>query len=343
MRSTKRLTALAAAALLSPLFVSVSGVKAIDPPTDVHLTLESKDIYIDEIPEDRVVSLTVYLENCPPYNTLCFGVVKDPRLSFYTETECFKMHDSVVQAGSATCRRYLDDPDFRFCGTGATGDDLQRVSYENALVVVSFQLPEQVSAGDYFPIELPRTRHGMTVQLSLSQSFDDFYEDFPFTQLNGGGIRILQKDQPPPPPDNGGANAQGGAGQADGGAQPSEGGNAPAAPDSGGGGGAAPAPTEAAVTQTTVVTASETSTSTTSKTTASQTTTTVTTTTITSDTTSTTSTSQTTTAAAVTSGAEEEPEKRNAGGLKTIGIITLAVAAISAVTVLAARLRMNKK
>ena len=331
---------------MSPLFISVNSTKAAEPPTDVHLTVETKDIDIDEIPEDRVVSLNVYLENCPPYNTLCFGVLKDPRLSFYPWDDCFTIADGVGQAGRASCLRYEDEPDYRYCGTGARDGYTQRVTYDSAIVVISFTLPEQVSAGDFFNVDLTRSYRNETILVSMSQELEDVFSDFPFTQLNNGGIRITQKNAPPPPPPEnnnsggGGAAQQGGAGQeSSGGGQPSDSGNVPAASD--GGNGNAPTPTEATVTQTVTVTTSVSDTTTTKSETTSEKTTTETTTTV-SDTTSSASTSQSTTAA-ITTGASEEPEKRNAGGLKTIGIITLIVAAISSVTVLAARLRMNKK
>ncbi len=344
MQLTSRLTALTTAAVMSPLFISVNSTKAAEPPTDVHLTVETKDIDIDEIPEDRVVSLNVYLENCPPYNTLCFGVLKDPRLSFYPWDDCFTIADGVGQAGRASCLRYEDEPDYRYCGTGARDGYTQRVTYDSAIVVISFTLPEQVSAGDFFNVDLTRSYRNETILVSMSQELEDVFSDFPFTQLNNGGIRITQKNAPPPPPENnnsgGGDTAQGGAGQeSSGGSQPSDSGNAPAASD--GGNGNAPTPTEATATQTVTVTTSVSDTTTTKSETTSEKTTTETTTTV-SDTTSSASTSQST-IAAITTGASEEPEKRNAGGLKTIGIITLIVAAISSVTVLAARLRMNKK
>jgi hypothetical protein len=272
-------------------------------------------------------------------------VLKDPRLSFYPWDDCFTIADGVGQAGRASCLRYEDEPDYRYCGTGARDGYTQRVTYDSAIVVISFTLPEQVSAGDFFNVDLTRSYRNETILVSMSQELEDVFRDFPFTQLNNGGIRITQKNAPPPPPpennnSGGGGTAQGGAGQeSSGGSQPSDSGNAPAASD--GGNGNAPTPTEATATQTVTLTTSVSDTTTTKSETTSEKTTTETTTTV-SDTTSSASTSQSTTAA-ITTGASEEPEKRNAGGLKTIGIITLIVAAISSVTVLAARLRMNKK
>lgn len=347
MRFTRRLAALSAAAAICPVFIAESSARAMDPPTDVHLIMETKEIAIEDIPDDRIVRLTVALENCPPYNTLCFGVKKDPRLSFYPTDECFSMAEGVVQASPPDCLWYDNEPDYRYCGTGASGDDMQRVSYERDIVVVSFRLPDEVSPGDFFPVELPSEYRNEKVMLSLSQSLSDCWEVFPFTQLNGGGIRITQRDQPTPPPPtptnavSGGGNSQGGAGQGNsggGGGQPSGGGNAPAPSD--GGGENIPAPAEVTAVQTATAATSAETTASTSKNTTSKTTSTMSTTT---EKTTITTASSKSTSAVITTGAEEEPEKKNTGGLKTIAVITLIVAAVSSLAVLGARLRMNRK
>ena len=333
---------MSAAVAFSTVCMTQYSAYAEEAPTDVHLTVETKEIDIEDIPADRVVTLNIYLENCPPYNTLVFGVLKDSRLEFYNDTDCFEMADGVTYASYPDCSKFPSIPDYMSCATGAAGGRSNRVEYENAIVKVSFVLPEQVSAGDFFAVELPRRFETDVVYLTMSPLSSDYFEDFPFTQLNSGGIRITQRDQPPPANDNNGGNISGGETQSsgEGNAPQSGGGNETVPSQDSGSNNNSQAAAEAVISDTvTETTALQTTELTTSESRTTTTTSSETTMTTTSESASTTETKITT--ISVTTGAEEEPEKRNTGGLKTIGIITLIIAAVCSVFTLAARLRMK--
>ena len=54
------------------------------------------DIDIEDIPDDRTVSLNIYLENCSPFYSISFGVSKDPRLEFYNDLKCFEKAEREI-------------------------------------------------------------------------------------------------------------------------------------------------------------------------------------------------------------------------------------------------------
>ncbi len=322
MHFFKRFLTISAAAAAISVSAAEMNVQAAEMPTDIHLTVETKEIAIEDIPEDRRVSLNVYTENCPPFKGITLYFTKDTRLEYYPDYECFSIAEGVVNARKPNVGFYEPDPNYRMCDICSSLDNDNFIELENAVVRVKFRLPEQVSPGDFFGVELLRSYMDMPIQIGLGDKKEDYFRDTPFTQLNGGGIRIVQKEQPAPVMSDNGGN-QGGAVQ-NGGVSQDNSGETPQA-----GGNTAPQETTA-ITENTVVT----STGTTSKTaTTTQTSTKIT---------SVTSSSVTTTV--ISTGAPQKEGPKNSGGLLfRVGMITLIAAAVSALTLLTAKFRMNKK
>ena len=100
MHFSKRIITIAAAAAMS---FCIAGKKectatAADAPANIHLTVETKEIAIEDISDNRVVTLNVYQENCPPFDHMTIMFKKDPRLGFYPEFECFRNAEGVRNA-----------------------------------------------------------------------------------------------------------------------------------------------------------------------------------------------------------------------------------------------------
>lgn len=324
-----KLTA-AVIALAGMLCMTCYDTSAAEAPTDIHLTVETKEIAVEDVPADRIVTLNIYQENCPYFDSLVFAMEKDPRLSFFPEfpaTDCLGIADGVRNARNPGSRN-SSDPDYRVCVINSSiGDDLF-VEFDSAVATVTFMLPEQLSPGDSFSVDLLRSED---LYINLGKSRGGRFMDSCFTQLNSGGIRIVRKEQPAPSGGNGGGSGQGGDAQGNGEIQNS-GGDTQAGGEPQTGGDNAPQENTAAVTSAAVtekaVSSTLQSTSTTLKSTTTESTSA--------------ETSQSTTAE-IPTGAPQEPEKKKTNGLLIIGIFTIIAAAVSSLTILASKLRINKK
>lgn len=332
------------AAAAVPLCTAVTAggcTYAAEAPTDIHLTVQTKEIDIEDIPADRVVTLDIYQENCPAFDAMMIPIVKDPRLSFYPEYSCFKLADGVRNARRPNIGYDSSDPDYRLCDLCSSigNDDL--IEFDNAIVTVSVKLPDQVSPGDFYGVEMQGAYNNAHIQIAVGDEMSDVFNESAFSQLNGGGILITQREQPAPVPEGNGsvggqsAGESGGGGQGGGEAQsPAE---EPQSGDSNNAHEAAPASTTASTSVTAAVTAVTTNTTTISATQSTSTTSEKTTTE------STTVTSLHSTAAEIATGAPEENEKKSKGGFITIALITLIVVAVASTALLAEKLRMNRK
>lgn len=330
MHFSKRIITIAAAAAMS---FCIAGKKectatAADAPANIHLTVETKEIAIEDISDNRVVTLNVYQENCPPFDHMTIMFKKDPRLGFYPEFECFRNAEGVQNARKPDISYNVEiDPDYRMCAVVSSFDNDSLVEFDNAVVKVSFKLPEQLSPGDFFGVDLLREFNGSVIQIGLGKMGEDTFKDAPFTQLNGGGIRIVEKEQPAPTHAGNGGGDQGGndqgGGSQNGGSPPQTGGDTVTQE-------VTAQATTAAVSETSVETATSRITSTTSATTS------------TSSTSSAVS-SATSTTTVISTGAQEETERGKNDGLLRIGIITLIAAAVSSLILLVSRIKMNKK
>lgn len=331
------------AAAAVPLCTAVTAggcTYAAEAPTDIHLTVQTKEIDIEDIPADRVVTLDIYQENCPAFDAMMIPIVKDPRLSFYPEYSCFKLADGVRNARRPNIGYDSSDPDYRLCDLCSSigNDDL--IEFDNAIVTVSVKLPDQVSPGDFYGVEMQGAYNNAHIQIAVGDEMSDVFNESAFSQLNGGGILITQREQPAPIPEGNGSVGGQSAGESGGGGQGGEAQSPAEEPQSGDSNNAheaAPASTTASTSVTAAVTAVTTNTTMTSTVQSTSTTSEKTTTE------STTVTSLHSTAAEIATGAPEENEKKSKGGFITIALITLIVVAVASTALLAEKLRMNRK
>ena len=315
---------------------------AVEAPTDIHLTVETKEIAIDEVPDDRIVTLSIYQENCPCFDTMSFFVTKDPRLSYYPDDDCFGIPDGVRNVQSFSTGYYDRSSDDRICDLISYIGDEYLIEFDDALATVTFKLPEQLSPGDFFSVELPRYLKDTPLQIALGADREYSFSDSCFTQLNNGGIRIVNKEQPAP---SGGNDGGGNGGSGNG----SGGGHGSGVQDNAGvwnTGGDTQDKQNTAVQEITAavtsVTAAETSV--TLKTVSVSTTTAkATTKSVPMISTESTTKGTTTDATTTTTTALQESGRKKANGLIIIGIFTLIAAAVSSLMLLASKLKIIKK
>ena len=314
---------------------------AVDAPTDIHLTVQTKEIAVQDIPADRVVTLEIYQENCPFFDAIMFPVIKDPRLSYYPEDDCFGLAEGVRNARTPNISFYVPDPDYRMCDICSSTENDDFIEFDNAIATVSFKLPEQVEAGDFFTVKIIEKYLHTPIQINFGDRMEDVFNESAFSQLNSGGIRIVQGEQPAPAPNDGGGQSPGGdGGDNGGGGDPSPGevpqsdnNNTPqVAPAAVQPAAAAPAASTAAPVSSTAVTNTTSTVRSTSSTSSDNTTT---------GSSAVSSAVSTSTNAVIT--AKEEPENENKGGFIMIALITLIIVAVASTALLAEKLRMNRK
>lgn len=174
-------------------------VRAYDAPQDIHLSIEVKEIDIDEIPENRVISLDIYTENCPPYAMLSFLLEKDSRLEYLPYTYLSDAEQVYNMSGMSFESASADFPDVVMCNIPAVANE--QINYNGLLVRANVILPENVNSGEFYSLNFKRTlsdTYKMETSLMLENDFDSIFGNGSFSQLNGGGILITEKDQPVP-------------------------------------------------------------------------------------------------------------------------------------------------
>lgn len=170
---------------------------ATEQSNNFHLTVETKEIAIEDIPADRVISLRVYQENCPAFKSLMLPITKDARLSYYPEYDCFHLAASMTNAGAPNIGYYVPDANYRMCDICAAFGSNAPVQFEQELLSITVQLPEQVSAGDFFGVSILKEHADAHGTIRLCDETTRYSADA-FTKLVGGGIRIKSNEPTPP-------------------------------------------------------------------------------------------------------------------------------------------------
>ena len=351
MHLIKRIAAATAAlvlAMFTPMnIVNIQKAEAEGP--DIHITVETKEIDINDIPQNRVVSLNVYTENVPAYEQLLLIFNKSSDVSY-----ALKSFESTVDLDSIpiwiSSRYKSDSPDCLTPSSNYMACEVIgfSIDYNGCLIKVNLVLPENVEAGKFYNLDLCSISYelGYETYVKCSDKTKIKSDGFQFTN---GGIRITQRDNnsggggSSSGNGNGSGNDSGGENGGSGGGNDSGGGNAP---QSDGGGqnvqspvnqpapeqnNDTPAVNEAQVTE--VVTTAVTAVTDTTTMAQTSTTTAVTTTAKVKTTPKVTATNVT----QITTGSTDENKKSN--GLLTVIIISAIVIGMSSAVVLANKLK----
>lgn len=189
----------AAVSVVFALSMAVSwslSTMALDEPLDIHLTIETREIDLADIPDNRVVSLEVYMENCPPVPGMWIYFEKDPRLEF-KEVEPFSIAEGVEDAFPPNTVSYPDiEPDKMGCGIVADYEPF--LANSGVIITVNVVIPEDAQNGDFYPVNFTRYLAGSSMSVDLSDDFSGRRDETSFTELNNGGILIAKSAQPEP-------------------------------------------------------------------------------------------------------------------------------------------------
>ncbi len=200
MHFIKRIASLTASIVMI-LSMSVSRqpqIMAVTEPLDIHLTIETKEIDIADIPDDRRVSLEMYVENCPPFTGMWAYFEKDPRLEFDL-VRPFSIVDGVQNISPLNTLSHVEiEPHMFGCGIPAIIG--RHIDHSGAIVTVNVFLPENVESGDFYQINFSKYIGETPMMVDFGRTIDERYYETSFTQLNGGGILITGSAPQPEPP-----------------------------------------------------------------------------------------------------------------------------------------------
>ncbi len=170
---------------------------ALDEPLDIHLTIETKEIGIADIPDDRAVSLEVYVENSLPFAGMWMFFEKDPRLEF-NQVRPFSIVDGVKNANPLNTLSYFEvEPHKYGCCIPAKMGKL--IEHSGAIVRVNVFLPADAEVGDFYSMDFNKYIGNTSMVVDLGYEMSDRYYESSFTQLNSGGILITEKTPPTEP------------------------------------------------------------------------------------------------------------------------------------------------
>ena len=158
----------------------------------IDLSIEKKEICIDNIPADRKVSLAISIYNNPATDQLGITITKDSALSFVgvvpisnVDPAFFNSYSSGMAPGNK------DTAILNFwCSSGYYNGN-------NTLGYINLQLPENVSAGSFYPVDFINNNDLYIYYTNENGNRDYLLADS--FNLTNGGIQINPAPQPATP------------------------------------------------------------------------------------------------------------------------------------------------
>lgn len=202
MQFFKKTISLAAALIIfSMSFLNLPQVNALDVPLplDIHMTIDTVEIDINDIPENRIVPVDVYLENCPGFLSMWTFFEKDSRLTF-ASARPFTVVEGVENVSSLN---FLSNQDINpnLIGCGIPSGFYGKIDHAGALIKINVVLPENAQIGEFYSISFSRYFGDNSMSIDFTNELEDRCYESSFTQLNAGGILITGEipTEPAPP------------------------------------------------------------------------------------------------------------------------------------------------
>lgn len=191
MQFFKKTISLAAALIIfSMSFLNLSQVNALDVPLplDIRMTIDTVEIDIKDIPENRIVPVDVYLENCPGFLSMWTFFEKDSRLAF-ASARPFTVVEGV---GNVSSLNFLSNQDINpnIIGCGIPSGFYGKIEHNGALIKINVVLPEDAQIGEFYSISFSRYFGENSMSIDFTNELEDRCYESSFTQLNAGGILI---------------------------------------------------------------------------------------------------------------------------------------------------------
>ncbi len=183
------------------LAVMSEDVSAEEYEKNIILSCESKDIDINEIPEDRTVDLLVSIENNPGFVFLGMAFDYDKRLDNNGTLDIFNWDYVKIlepeygkQWKVQPCSfSIFDETGYLLVQTSSVG--MNNVYNEDGpLYKLSFRIPDDAVGGDEYKINFVR-KDDWNTRLTFLPNDHEKYNDEYFSTLNNGVIRIVGNNQ----------------------------------------------------------------------------------------------------------------------------------------------------
>ena len=197
MRFKKVLCMTTLATLLFPVVQNIEYVDAAEYSIDI--VVDTVEIDINDIPEDRCVKVGISLYNSPGINGVFFPLEKDKRLEFLGNPplEYSNMCLSTSELTSNTCGISL------YYGT-----ELDGLIYDGCFCYIKFYIPQNVSINDFYMVNIlnqyiyksHENSDGIPFNLRfIDRDLNNYSSEF--LNITNGGIRItgsepMQTDPP---------------------------------------------------------------------------------------------------------------------------------------------------
>jgi len=159
----------------------------------IDLSIEKKEICIDDIPADGKVSLAISIYNNPVTDQLGMTITKDSALSFVGFTPLNNVDPVFFNSYSSGMRPdNKDTANFNFwCSPDYYNGN-------NTLAYINLRLPEDVSAGSFYPVNFTNNEDLYIYYINESGNRDYLLANS--FNLTNGGIQINSAPQPPAEP-----------------------------------------------------------------------------------------------------------------------------------------------
>lgn len=156
---------------------------------NIALSIETVEVDINDIPENREIKVGVYIENNPGFLGLSFILEKDSRLG---RTEHF-MFERTNRSLGITFHEFINN--HNVTGIILSPNDLENLCYDNGILIsAKVLLPENVSVGDFYSLNFldyyEDEQTNRVPALARENSFDAWRVNKDFSGFSNGGIRI---------------------------------------------------------------------------------------------------------------------------------------------------------
>ena len=193
MRFFRQLTATAVSASFAASMAGFYSANAVtlEEPLDIHLAIETKTVDLADLPENRVVSLEMSMENCPPIAGMWVYFEKDARLAF-KEVMPFSVVEGVENIMSTFNTTAYPEKEPNKMGCGISAEYGSFLEHSGAVITINVIIPEDAKNGDFYPVNFSRYLVESQMVVDFSDEFSDRYGESAFTELQNGGIYIVK-------------------------------------------------------------------------------------------------------------------------------------------------------
>ncbi|MDO5559691.1 MAG: hypothetical protein Q4F95_08850 [Oscillospiraceae bacterium] len=156
---------------------------------DAPLKIETRQIDINDIPENRVITLKISIDSNPGFYVLDMVLRKDSRLSYDSNPQ--QIFANIPQINCSTTK------DNDVVSISVPSQQGSALSDNGDMLELNIKLPDNVGVNDFFPVDF--IAHYDIFSTAMCLEGQNEYSDC--SNLCGGGIQITGSTPPPSTPD----------------------------------------------------------------------------------------------------------------------------------------------